>query len=382
MTKKTILGLALMLILIIPTTSLTAYATITPDAPQDGKQYTIKGVVSGQYSTLFKKWTTEYGGIYQGVTTKYSSVGTGNVAYQYSKKSASFAVTDVPLTSKQFQSTPHPVVIPVAVDTIATVYNIPEFQQSGLNLTGQILADIFLGKILFWDNNEIQEINPGVKLPHAGITPIHRSDSAGTTYTFTDYLSKTSNDWNTLVGKGTSVKWKTSAQPSNGGELYVVRAIAKSPYSISYLDLGTAVKGKLTFAAIQNADKTHFAIPSLEGATEAASESANNLPESIEDWSHVSIVNAPGQNSYPIVALSLVLTYQDLNKITIDKDTAKVLVHQVYWDITDGQKSLGSLKLAPLPDQIVELDKRGLSKINFKGTQLFAYDGFVIKPLE
>lgn len=381
MTKKTILGSALMLILIIPTTSLGAYA-ITPDAPQDGKQYTINGIVSSQYSALFKKWTAGYSGIYSGVKTKYDSVGPENVAYQYSKKYPSFGVTDVPLVSKQFQATPHPVVIPVAVETVAIVYNIPEFQQSGLKLTGQILADIYLGKTIFWDNAKIQELNPQVKLPHARITPVHRADSSGTTYTFTDYLSNVSSDWKSLVGKGTSVSWKAGPQPDKKGDLWITRTIANTPYSLSYLDLGTAVSAKLNYAAIQNADKTGFIIPSLEAATSSASSASGKLPESIGDWSGASIVGAPGRNSYPIVALNLVLTYQDLNKISNDKDTAKALVHQIYWDITDGQKSLGPLKLAPLPDQIVELDKRGLSKINFKGEQLFAYDGFVIKPLE
>ena len=145
--------------------------------------------------------------------------------------------------------------------------------------------------------------------------------------------------------------------------------------------MGTAVNGKLTFAAIQNADKTGFVIPSVESATLSASGASDRLPESTGDWSSVSIINAHGKNSHPIVALILVLTYQDLNKISNDKDTAKALVHQVYWEITDGQKPLGPLKLAPLPDQIVELDKRGLSKISFNGEQLYAYDGFVIKPL-
>lgn len=382
MTKKTTLGLALALILIIPTTSLGAFAEITPDAPQDGKQYTLNGIVSSQYSALFKKWTAGYSGTYPGVKTKYDSVAPSNVAYQYSKKSISFGVTDVPLASTQFKATPSPIVIPVAVDTIAIVYNIPEFQQSGLKITGQILADIYLGKTLFWDNDKIQQLNPEIKLPHARITAIHRDDSAGTTYTFTDYLSNTSSDWKTLVGKGTSVKWKAGPQPAQNGELWVVRAITNTPYSISYLDLGTALGAKLNYAAIQNGDGTGFIVPSLESATSSASNTSSKLPESTGDWSGVSIVNAHGKNSYPIVALSLVLTYQDLNKIITDKDTAKVLVHQIYWEITDGQKSLGQAKLAPLPDQIVELDKRGLSKINFKGSQLFAYDGFVIKPLE
>lgn len=380
MTKKTILGLALTLILIIPTTSLSTYA-ITPDAPQDGKQYTINSIVSNQHSALFKKWTSAYGGTYTGVKTKYDSVGPGNVAFQYSKKYVSFGVTDVPLAAKQFQATPHPVIIPVAVETVAIVYNIPEFQQSGLNLTGQILADIYLGKIIFWDDVKIQKLNPEVKLSHARITPIHRADSAGTTYTFTDYLSNVSADWKT-IGKGTKVSWNTGPAPAQNGELWVVRAVSNSPYSISYLDLGTAINNKLNYAAIQNADKTSFLIPSLESATESASKASDNLPESIGDWSNASIVNAPGKNSYPIVALTLVLTYQDLNKISADQDTAKAVVHQIYWEITDGQRSLGSLRLAPLPDQIVELDKRGLSKVSFKGSQLFAYDGFVVKPLE
>lgn len=381
MTKKTTFGLALALILMIPTTSLGAYA-IAPDAPQDGKQYTINGIVSSQYSALIKKWSTQYGGIYPGVKTKYDSVAPGNVAYQYSKKSVSFAITDVPLATTQFGSTPAPVVIPVAVDTIAIVYNIPEFQQSGLKLTGQTLADIYLGKILFWDDQKIEQLNQGIKLPHARITAIHRTESAGTSYTFTDYLSSVSNDWKTLIGKGTNVKWKAGTQPSLSGELWVVRAVTNTPYSISYLELGTATSAKLNYAAIQNADKTGFIVPSLESATASASNASEKLPESIGDWSSVSIVNSHGKNSYPIVAFSVTLTYQDLNKISPDKDTAKVLVHQIYWEITDGQKSLGSLKLAPLPDQVVELDKRGLSKINFKGSQLFAYDGFVVKPLE
>lgn len=376
MTMKTIYGLAIAFCLIISTTTLDANA-ISPDVPQDGKQYTVKGVVLNQYSALFKKWTTTYGGQYLGVKTKYDLAGAGNVAFQYSKKYPSFGVTDVPLPAIQFQAKPQPVVIPVAVEAVAIVYNIPGLQ-SGFKLTGPVLADIYLGKIIFWDNSKIQELNPGIKLPHARITAIHRTDAAGTTYVFTSYLSAASDEWKNLVGKGTSVAWNAGTQPTQNGEIWIVRQVANSPYSISYLDLGTAVTNKLNYAAIENADKTGFVVPSLEGATQAAS--SVTLPEALEDWSNTSIVNAHGRNSYPISSLVLVLTYQDLNKISADQDTAKVLVHQIYWEITDGQKLLGPLKLAPLPDNIVELDKRGLGKINFKGSQIFAYDGFVVKP--
>lgn len=376
MTLKTKYGLAIAFCLIISTTTFDANA-ISPDAPQDGKQYTVKGVVLNQYSALFKKWTSAYSGQYQGVKTKYDLVGAGNVAFQYSKKYPSFGATDVPLATKQFQTTPQPVVIPVAVEAVAIVYNIPGLQ-SGLKLTGPVLADIYLDKIIFWDNSQIQELNPGVKLPHARITAIHRTDSAGTTYVLTSYLSTVSDEWKNLVGKNTSVTWKAGTQPAQSGETWIVRQVANSPYSISYLDLGTAITNKLNYAAIENADKTSFVIPSLEGSTQAAS--LATLPEALGDWSNTSIVNSHGKNSYPISSLVLVLTYQDLNKISADQDIAKVLVHQIYWDITDGQKLLGPLKLAPLPDNIVELDKRGLGKINFKGSQIFAYDGFVVKP--
>lgn len=375
MTMKTRYGLAIAFCLIISTT-VNANA-ISPDAPQDGKQYTIKSVVLNQYTALFKKWTSAYSGQYPGVKTKYDLVGAGNVVFQYSKKYPSFGVTDVPLPATQFKVKPQPVVIPVAVEAVAIVYNIPGLE-SGLRLTGPVLADIYLGKIIFWDNSKIQELNPGIKLPHARIAAIHRTDAAGTTYVFTSYLSAVSDDWKNLVGKGTSVTWKAGTQPAQSGETWIARQVTDSPYSISYLDLGTAITNKLSYAAIENADKTGFVVPSLEGATQAASSAT--LPEALGDWSNTTIVNSSGRNSYPISSLVLVLTYQDLNKISADQDTTKVLVHQIYWDITDGQKLLGPLKLAPLPDNIVELDKRGLGKINFKGSQIFAYDGFVVKP--
>lgn len=383
MTKKTTLGLALTLILIIQTTSLSAYA-ITPDVPQDGEKLTIKGVVSPTSSALFKIWTAQYQGLYPGVATKFDTSGTGNVAYQISTKYSYFGVTDVPLSSDQSKTKPHPIVIPDSIETVAIVYNLLEFKQSGLKLTGSVLADIYLGKIAYWDDKKIHVLNPAIKLPHMRILPLHRLDTSGLTYTFTDYLSSVSNDWKTQVGKGTIVSWKvgTADQQLKSDDI-LVRNVVNTPYSIGYIDLGNAIKYKSTYAAIQNADGTNFVIPSLEAATNAASYASTKLPESNGDWSNVTIVNSHGTNSYPIVALNSILTYQELDKVSgIDKDTAKALIHQIYWEVTDGQQSLAKLKLAPLPNQIVESDKRGLSTINFKGEQLFAYDGFVAKPLE
>lgn len=382
MTYKTMLGLMFTLILVIPTTSLGVYAEITPDAPQDGKQLTIKGATSTTSSVLFKKWSSSYQGLYPGIKTKLDTSGTANVAYQISKKYEYFGVTDVPLSADQANITPHTIVIPSSVEIIAIVYNLPEFKQSGLKLTGSVLADIYLGKIIYWDNSKIHALNPEIKLPHARIVPLHRLEASGLTYTFTDYLSSVSKDWKTQIGKGTTVWWKVGfADQQLKYDDILVRNLVNTPYSIGYTDLGNTVKYKTTYAVIENLDGTNFVVPSLETATYAAHSASKYLPESDDDWSNVSIVNSPGTNSYPIVALSSIWTYQQLDKINgIDKDTAKALVHQIYWDVTEGQQGLSSLKLAPLPAELQELDKRGLSKISFKGSQLFAYDGFLIKP--
>ena len=381
MTYKTMLGLTLALILIIPATTLGAYA-IAPDAPQDGKQLTIKGIASSTSSAVLKKWTTAYQGEYPGVKTIFDTSGPSNVAYQISKKNIYFGVTDVPLSSSQSKISPTPLVIPNSIETVAIAYNLPEFKQSGLKLTGPVLADIYLGKIIYWNDKKIQDLNPGIKFPSARIIALHRLDPSGVTYAFTDYLSSVSKNWKTQIGKGTTVSWNSgSADQQLKYDDIVVRNLVNTPYSIGYTDLANAIKYRTTNAAIKNGDGTNFVIPSLEAATSAAQSASNNLPESDGDWSNVSIVNSHGTNSYPIVSLSSTWTYQDLDKIKgMDKDTAKALVHQIYWEITDGQQKLAYLKLAPLPAELQELDKRGLSKIDFKGSQLYAYDGFLIQP--
>ena len=382
MTYKTILGLVLALVLIIPTTSLGVYATITPEAPQEGKQIVIKGLASSQSSSLLKKWTSNYQGLYPGVKTKLDTSGTGNVAYQIFKKYVYFGTTEVPLSSDQSRIMPHLIVIPDSIETVAVVYNLPEFKQSGLKLSGFVLADIYLGKILYWDDKKINSLNPTIKLPHARISPFHRLDASGTTYAFTDYLSSVSNDWKKQIGKGTTVLWKAgSADQIFKYDDSVVQNVVHSPYSIGYIDLGNAIKSSATYAAIENADGTNFVIPSLEAATYAAHSASKILPESDANWSNVSIVNSQGGNSYPIVVLNSILTYKELDKIHgIDKDAAKALVHQIYWEITDGQQFVPSLKFAPLPSELQDLGKRGLSKISYQGQQLFAYDGFLITP--
>ena len=383
MTNKTILSSALVLILVTSMTSFSAYA-VEPNPPQDGVQYKFFEISSSSLTSIVNKWINAYHGLYQGVTIKSDYVNSNNAIYQYTKKVVPIVNSDTPLGTSNAKKVPDALIIPSSIHTVAIIYNIPEFKQSGLNLNGTVLADIYLGKIIYWNDPKIQSLNPGVNLPSARITPIHRVDPSGITYTFTQYLSSVSKTWKTSFGKGTTGSWKTgSVDGSFKGDYVIAFDVSNTPYSIGYSDLGNAIKYKQTYAAIQNGDGTGFVVPSLEASTAAASAVSGKLPEANADWSKVSIINAPGTNSYPIVGFNYILTYQNLDKIKgLDKNTSSTVLDQIYWDVTDGQKYLGPLYLAQLPDNVTEIDKRGLGDIDFKGSQLFAYDGFVVEPIQ
>ncbi len=383
MTNKIISSSALMLILVTSMTSFSAYAN-EPDPPQDGVQYKFYEITSSSLTSIVNKWINAYHGLYQGVTIKSDRVNDNNAIYQYTKRVVPIVNSDVLPSSTIAKKISDALIIPSSIHTVAIIYNIPEFKQSGLNLNGTVLADIYLGKIIYWNDPEIQSLNPNVNLPDARITPIHRNDPSGITYTFTEYLSSESKIWKISYGKGTKISWKAGESDQKfSGDPVIASDVAITPYSIGYSDLGDAVKYKQTYAAIQNGDGTKFVVPSLEASTYAASAVSQNLPEANKDWSKVSIVNAPGTDSYPIVGFNYILTYHNLDKIkSLDKNTSGTIVDQIYWDVTDGQKYLGPLYLAQLPDNVTEIDKRGLGDIDFKGSQLFAYDGFVVEPTQ
>lgn len=384
MTNKTILGSALMLILVTTMTSFSVHADTSPSPPQDGVQYKFFEITSSSLSSIVGKWIKTYDGLYQGVTIKSDYVDSKNAIYQYTKRVVPIVNSDTPLGSSNAKKVSDALIIPSSIHTVAIVYNIPEFKQSGLRLNGTVLADIYLGKIIKWNDPEIQSLNPGTNLPNAIITPLHRLDASGTTYTFTEYLSSESNTWKKNSGKGTTVSWKTGSEDQSfKGDSVIASNVAITPYSIGYSDLRSAIKYKDTYAAIQNADGDSFVVPSLEASTAAASAVSGKLPEANGNWSKVSIINSPGTNSYPIVGFNYILTYQNLDKIKgVDKNTAGVIVHQIYWDLTDGQKYLAPLYLAQLPENVTELGERGLGDIDFKGSQIFAYDGFVVEPAQ
>ncbi|MGI0082051.1 MAG: phosphate ABC transporter substrate-binding protein PstS [Nitrosopumilaceae archaeon] len=367
---KSILGLALMLILIIPAASLSANAATMPDLPK-GK-FQITGAGATFPFPIIDKWRVEYNKLNPDVNLNYQSIGSGGGVKQHTEKTVDFGASDAPLSPNEAKAAAGTLTIPETIGAITISYNLPEFKQSGLKLTGPIIADIYLGKITKWNDKKIQDLNKDVKLPNKDILVVRRSDGSGTTYGFTDYLSTVSKVWNTNIGKGKSVPWPVGVgSPGNEG---VAGVIQKTPYSIGYVELAYAFQSGMTYAYIQNGDGTAFVAPSIESIRAAAAGMSTKLPKADGDWSKVSIVNSPGKNSYPISSFSYLLVYKDLDTIkSMDKDKAKALVHIIYWMVTDGQKHSPSLLYVPLPEEVQQIGKQGLAQIKFKGEQLFAY---------
>ncbi|MEW6043090.1 MAG: phosphate ABC transporter substrate-binding protein PstS [Thermoproteota archaeon] len=375
---KKILSVALSLILLTSVVAPISANAQTPEPPKPGTQFQINGAGATFPFPLIDTWRVEYNKIYSNVNLNYQSIGSGGGVKQHTEKTVDFGATDAPLTPKESELAPDTLHIPEAIGSVVIAYNIPEVPNSGLKLTGENLADIYLGKIKKWNDPKIQENNPELKLPDRPILVTRRSDGSGTTYVFTEYLSKVSKEWNDKVGTGKSVPWPVGVGAA--GNEGVAWATRNTKYAIGYVELAYAFQNKMTFAYLQNADKTKFVEPSLDSVFAAVSSfSTDKLPKAEGDWSKVSITNAPGENSYPIASFTYLLVYENIDQVIKDKDKAKALVHLIHWMITDGQKFSKPLLYDPLPPAVQEIGKQGLARINFNGEQLWKYESKVVK---
>ncbi len=373
MTKKIILGVVLMLILIVPTTSLTAHAYTVPPAPLDSDEYTIKAAGATFPYPLIDKWRVDYNAQYPGISLNYQAVGSGAGVNLFTKKVVDFGASDAPLQPDEAKKAPNTLHIPETMGAIVIVYNLPEFQKNGLKLTGPVIADIFLGKISTWNDKQIAKLNPGVTLSANKIVLVHRSDGSGTTFAFTDYLSKVSPEWEGKVGQGKSVPW--IAGVGGSGNAGVAAIVKQVPWSLGYVELAYAKTNKLTgtdipmtYAYLQNHDKTAFLDATVDTTLAAGKGAVTSMPTSDGDWSHVSINNAPGANAYPIATYTYLLVNKNLDQINgMDLQKAKDIVHMLDWFVTSGQQSATKLLYVSLPDGVVKIDEQGLHKIMFNG---------------
>jgi phosphate transport system substrate-binding protein len=308
-------------------------------------QTNIFGAGSTFVSPIMSKWAEQYHKIHPDIQISYLANGSGAGIGLTLTGMIDFGGTDAPATDAQLAQAAVKVShFPVILGADVPAYNLPEVQTQ-LRFTGQVLADIFLGKIKNWDNPAIAANNPGVRLPDRQIMVVHRQDGSGTTYIWADYLSKVSPEWKRAVGKGTSLKWPVG----NGfyGNEGVSEEIRKSPGTLGYIELSYAEKKKIAFGSVQNADGA-FISASISGIEEAAS----SLKEIPADF-RVSISNAPGRSAYPIARFSWIL----IPNHPKDPNRRKIVMDFLTWAITDGQRFAEDLYYAPLPSDLT-------SKIN------------------
>ena len=327
----------------------------------------LNGAGSSFAFPLMSAWSTEYKTA-TGVQINYQGTGSGAGISAIIAKNLDFGATDAPLNATQHSQNPTLLTIPESLGAVTVAYNLPTVP-AHVNLTGPIIANIYLGLITRWDDANIRGINPGVTFPGTSIFVEYRSDSSGTTFVFTDYLSKASSQFATQVGKGKLVAWPVgSGSPQNQG---VANAVKGQIGAIGYVELAYVVQNSMSYAKVQNAEGNYI-LPDLNSTAAAAASAAGSLPAGNSDWSHVSITIATGAGSYPISTFTYILVYQELdvypNGMTQEK--AQALVAFLRWAISTGQTTATSLTYAPLPSAVVTQDGATIDMITFNGQHL------------
>lgn len=315
-----------------------------------GGPVALQGAGATFPNPLYQKWVSEYGKAHANMHIDYQSIGSGGGIKQIQAQTVDFGASDAPMSDADMKAAPGELLhIPTVLGAVVVTYNVASIAQP-LHFSAEVVADIFLGKIKKWDDQRIKQDNPGVDLPAADITVVHRAEASGTTYVFTDYLSKVSPEWKTNVGTDKSPKWPVG-QGGKGNE-GVTGQIKQQPNTIGYVELAYAVQNKLPAALIKNGAGKYVA-PSIDAVTAAAASASAETPEDLR----VSITNSAGENAYPISSYTYILAYKDQK----NADKGKALVDFLWWGIHDGEQFAKDLQYAPLPAEIV---KRAEAKIN------------------
>jgi phosphate transport system substrate-binding protein len=329
-------------------------------APGASAELTMNGAGATFPYPLYSKWFYEYSNANPGVKFNYQSIGSGGGIKQITEGTVDFGASDAPMKESEMAKLPGPIFhIPTAMGAVSVVYNV-QGVGSGLHLTQDVLADIFLGKITKWNDPKIAEWNKGVKLPSEDIVVAHRSDGSGTTDIFTHYLSAVNAEWRTKVGAGKSVSWPVGL--GGKGNEGVSGVVKQTPGAIGYVELAYALQNKMTYAKLRNKDG-QFVEPSLEATSAAAAGAAKTMPADFR----VSLVDAPGKDSYPIAGMTWLLVYKNQK----DEAKGKALVQFLKWAIHDGQKMEEALDYAPLPKNVAEMVDKTLHQITFNGKSLY-----------
>jgi phosphate ABC transporter phosphate-binding protein len=326
---------------------------------------TLEGAGASFPFPLLEKMMADYEHVRSNVQVNYNPSGSGAGISALTDKIVDFAGSDAPLSASEAEKAPNTLHIPETIGSIAVTYNINGVS-SELKLTGQVVADIFQGKITKWNDPAITKLNPDVTLPAETIIVVRRSDSSGTTFIFTGYLSASSSSWKNTFGQAKTVEWPTGiGQSGNKG---VAQTVSTTKNSIGYVELAYALETGMTYAAIQN-PSGNYVMPTLESTTAAAQARASSgLPTGDASWSNVNLLNANDANAYPIVGFSYIMIYKELNVIPgMTQARANELVDFLWYVVHNGQDLANQVNYAPLPANVVAINSATIQSITFDG---------------
>ncbi len=329
-------------------------------SPPPANTLTITGAGATFPYPLYSKWFYEYSNSHPGVNFNYQSIGSGGGIRQITAGTVDFGASDAPMTDEEMAKLPGPILhLPMTIGAVTVVYNLAGVG-GGLKLAPEVLAGIYLGKIAKWNDSRIAALNPGLRLPGADIVVAERSDGSGTTDIFTNYLSTVSPEWRAKVGRGKSIRWPVGL--GGKGNEGVAGLVRQTPGAIGYVELAYAEQNRMPTAALKNRDGA-FVLPSIASTTAAAAGAAKTMPADFR----VSLVDAPGRDSYPICGMTWLLVYRDQK----DPAKGKALVAFLKWAIRDGQKIGPTLDYAPLPAAVADKVDEALKQVNFLGKRIY-----------
>jgi phosphate transport system substrate-binding protein len=303
-------------------------------------------------AVIYQKWFDEYHKMHADVQINYQSIGSGGGIAQLTAGTVEFGASDMPMTDEQISKlSVKPLHFPSVLGGVVPTYNIAGITQD-LKFTAETLSGIFLGTITKWNDPRLAKDNAGVKFPNADIQVVHRSDGSGTTFVFTDYLSKVNPDWKSKVGANTSVNWPVGL--GGKGNEGVAGTVKQTPNSIGYVELIYAVQNKMAYGSVKNASGA-FVKADFNTVTEAAAAAAKNMPDDFR----VSITNAAGKNAYPISTFTWLLIPSHIP----DAAKAKTIKAFLQWMLADGQKFAAGLSYASLPKEVIAKEIKQIAKI-------------------
>ena len=314
---------------------------------------TINGAGATFPAPIYQKWFQDYHKAHPDVQINYQSIGSGGGIRQLTEGTVDFGASDMPMTDEQIKAITkaHTLHFPTVLGAVVPTYNVGGVS-GDLKFSGETLAGIFMGKIKKWNDAALKKDNPGVNLPNEDITVVHRSDGSGTTFVWTDYLSKVSPDWKSKVGANTSVKWPIGL--GGKGNEGVAGLVKQTPNSIGYVELIYAVQNKMGYGSVKNTAGT-FVKADFNSVSAAAAGAAQEMPADFR----VSITNAPGKDAYPISSFTWLLIPDKIDN-PVKK---KALTDFLKWMLNSGQQNAQGMSYAPLPKPVVAKEEKQIALI-------------------